>query len=107
MNKEEIKSKASLSWTKEDYEITGDEPPECVFFGKTEGEILEDEALEQWLADEVRILSVIKDDNPQIFDEHYQYFVLDLEYLYSLGKITADELKDLKDKGNFSLGKPE
>jgi len=63
--------------------------------------------LEQWLSDEVRILSVIRDDNPQIFDEHYRYFVLDLEYLCSLGKITADELKTLKDKGNFSLGKPE
>jgi predicted RNase H-like HicB family nuclease len=105
MDKDDIKNKASLSWTKKDYEVMGDEPPECVFSGKTEGEILDDEALEQWLADEVRILSIIKDDNPQIFDEHYRYFVLDLEYLYTLGKITAEEIVALKDKENFKLGK--
>ena len=104
MNINDVKKIASLSWTKEDYEILGDEPPECVFFGKTEGEILEEEDLEQWLTDEIRILNVIADDNPSLFEEHYGYFVLDLEYLYSLGKITADELKELKERKNFSLG---
>jgi predicted RNase H-like HicB family nuclease len=104
MQKKGIKNKAALSWTIADYRRMGDEPPECVFFGKTEGEILEDEALEQWLADEIQILSVIKNDNPQIFDDHYRYFVLDLEYLYTLGKITQDELESLIDIRNFSLG---
>jgi hypothetical protein len=104
MSKAEIKKRASLSWTKEDYETLGDEPPECVFFGNTEGEILEDEALEDWIADEIRMLSVIREDNPEIYDDHYGYFVLDLEYLSSLGKITADEIEELKDKRNFELG---
>lgn len=105
MTKDEIKNKASLSWTKEDYEVMGDEPPECVSFGKTEGETLDDETLEQWLGDEVQILSIIRDDNPGIFDEHYRYFALDLEYLYALGKISAEEMADLKNKENFNLGK--
>lgn len=104
MEKDKIRNKASLSWTKEDYMVMGEEAPECVFFGKTEGELMEDESLEEWLADEFRALSVIKDDYPEKFEEQYIFYVLDLEYLASLGKISAEELKKLKDKGNFSFG---
>lgn len=85
----------------------GDEPPECVFFGTTEGEILDGDELEAWIADEIRILSVLREEQPNIFDEHYGYFVLDLEYLLSLGKITQEELEKLTDKRNFSFGQEE
>lgn len=104
MTKDKIRDKASLSWTKEDYEVMGEEAPECVFFGKTEGELLEDESLEDWIADEVRTLSVIRDHYPEKFEAQYHYYVLDLEYLASLGKISAVELEKLKDKGNFNFG---
>lgn len=104
MNKEQIRNKASLSWNKSDYEVMGEEAPECVYFGKTEGEILDEDTLKEWLGDEIRGLSVIREDYPDKFNDQYRYYVLDLEYLASLGKISEEELKSLKEKGNFSFG---
>jgi hypothetical protein len=103
--KEEIKNKASLSWTKDDYELTGDEAPECVYFGKTEGELLEDEDIVGWIEEETRALKVLREEFPKRFEEQYRYFTLDLEYLLSLGKISAEDMDSFKDKGNFSFGK--
>lgn len=104
MNKDDVKNKANLSWNLDDYKTTGDEPPECVFFGKTEGELMEPDDISEWSNEQIRCISVIKDDYPNKFDEIYKYYKLDLEYLLSLGKISEEEKEALEDKENFNFG---
>ena len=104
MTKEEVKNKPSLSWNIADYKETGDEPPECVFCGKTEGEVMEPEDVMEWSNEQIRTISVIRESYPKRYKEIYKYYILDLEYLVSLGKITEDEKEKLEDKENFSFG---
>lgn len=91
MNKKDIKNKASLSWTEDDYKKTSEEPPKCLEFGLTEGESMDSEAVEDWIREEVQCLSVFKEDYPEKFEEQYGFYLLDLEYLYSLGKIDRED----------------
>lgn len=112
MSKEDIKKpqtnhpkgKASLSWDLKDYKIMGDEPPECLFFGKIEGETMEREDIEEWVSETMSCLSVLKEEYPKRFNEQYNDFILNLEYLKSLGKITQEELDETKKQENFKFG---
>lgn len=112
MSKEEIKKwqkdhpngKASLSWDTKDYEMMGDEAPECLQFKKTEGETMDREAIEEWVSETMSCLSVLNEEYPERFKEQYSDFVLNLEYLLSLGKITQEELDETIKMENFSFG---
>ncbi|MBW6431773.1 hypothetical protein K0A96_01140 [Patescibacteria group bacterium] len=105
MNKENIKSKPSLSWDRHDYQIMGDEPPECLNFDRTEGENMTQEEVEDWIREEVQCLSVFKEQYPNKFEDQFSYFLLDLEYLYSLGKIKKEDYEKLTDEGTFNFGR--
>jgi len=104
MNKEDLKQKASLSWNQEDYQIMQEEMPACLSFGNTEGEAMTKEGVEDWVRQAVQYLSVFKEDYPDKFREQYQYFLLDLEYLYSLGKISKEDYDRLKKEKVFNFG---
>lgn len=106
MSKEEIRKKASLSWTLKDYGELKDEPPECLNCGLTEGESMEENDVREWIREEIQCLSIMKEEFPKKFEENYRYFILDLEYLNSLGKIDKEEYKLLiKDKEVFNFGR--
>jgi hypothetical protein len=98
------KGKAMLSWNLHDYEVWGDEPPGSVIGGVTEGQAMEREEVEEWTRETIKVLSVIKEEYPQRFEELYNGYLLDLEYLESLGKITEDERKKLATKEMFNFG---
>lgn len=102
MDKKKIKEKASLSWSLEDYRTLGEEAPQCLFFGKTEGESLTTEMVEDWVREEAKSLLVLSEEYPDKFEENYRYYLLDLEYLYSLGKIAEEEYEELKKRKNVS-----
>ncbi len=104
MKKEDVKKLPSLSWTEAEYAVLNEEAPECLAHGLTEGESFDEEQLSEWLADEIRSLSVMQEDYPESFEEHYRYFCLDLDYLCSLGKISTEECDALKKKDNFNFG---
>jgi hypothetical protein len=104
MKKEDILKKPGLSWTKSDYEAIGGEPPDCIYFGVTEGESMDAEGVQEWFAEQIRCLSVIKEESVQTFDKEYAKYLLDLEYLASLGKISKAEINKMKQKELFSFG---
>lgn len=104
MDKNTIRKKPSLSWNQNDYQVMGDEPPECLEFGKTEGENMTEDEIEEWIREEVHCLSVFKEQYPKKFEDQFSYFLLDLEYLHSLGKITEEKRDALTDMGVFSFG---
>jgi hypothetical protein len=102
--KENPKGKAMLAWNLHDYEVWGDEPPGCVIGGVTEGQSMEREEVEDWTAETIKALSVIKEEYPERFAELYKGYLLDLEYLESLGKITEEERKKLSKEEMFDFG---
>lgn len=102
-NEKKIKSRPSLSWQIEDYQVLGIEVPECLYFGRTEGEAMTENEIISWVNEETQALSVLKEEYPHKFEEHYQYFVLNLEYLNKIGKITKSELNLLKKRSNFNF----
>lgn len=103
-NKKNPNGKAPLSWTLEDYEAFGEEPAPTLMFGKTEGEAMEEDEIEGWARESIRTMCVIKEEYPKRFEELYQEYLLDLDYLKALGKITQEEQKELEKKENFSFG---
>jgi hypothetical protein len=102
-----IPNKAVLSWCLADYLAAGDEPPPCVIGGVTEGQTMGEEEVDAWLKEEIHTLSILKEDYPHRFNELYSYYLLDLEYLHELGKISQEELEKCKDKGNFNFGQKD
>ncbi len=104
MDKNNIKNKACLSWTLEDYKKIGEESPECLSYGKTEGEIMETENIQEWANEQIRTMSIMKESYPQRYNDIYAGYVLDLEYLLLLGKISKEEKDELMKEENFSLG---
>lgn len=71
----------------------------------TEGEAMSPDEVENWCAEEIKSLSILKEEFPEKFGGQFQQFILDLDYLLSLGKITKEECEDLKKKDNFYFGK--
>lgn len=98
------KKKAYLAWDKTDFATANEDPPDCIGTGITEGEAMSPEDVEAFYIEEIKSLSVIREEYPEKFEEQYEDFVMDLDYLVSLGKITKEECKKLKNKGDFSFG---
>lgn len=101
--KDKIKKKASLSWSLADYKELGEEAPKCLYFGATEGESFSKEEVELWVQEGAKSLLVISEEYPERFDEQYEYYQLDLEYLLSLGKIAEEEYEALIKKENLTF----
>ena len=99
-----IKKKAFLSWDLSDYQEAGLEPPESVKCGVTEGEAMEEEDIADWLAEILQTLSVLKNEYPNQYDEQFANYILDLEYLAAIGKITQEEKEDLSERENVDFG---
>lgn len=95
--------KAPLSWDLSDYEELGDEAPACLSVGKTEGEIMEPEDVAEWIEESARNLCVLKEEFPEQFKEQYRNYLLDLEYLRGLDKITQEEFEELSEE-TFDFG---
>jgi hypothetical protein len=98
------KGKAFLSWDLADYLAHDLEPIPAVMEGTTEGATLGEDEIESYLREEIQCLAVFRENYPEKFDEQYRNYILDLEYLLSLGKISEDELDKLTEKGNFKFG---
>lgn len=94
-------NKAPLSWTLADYLKANAEPPPCVLQGRTEGEIMDDDEIEVWAAENLRFLTVFADEYPGKFKEQLDNYLADLEYLCKLGKIDKKQKEALSKKENF------
>lgn len=104
LSKNKSNEKAYLSWNKADFLLAGEEPPDSILDGKTEGELMSPEDIEFWCIEEIKSLSVIRENYPEKFTEQYGQFIFDLDYLLSLGKITKEECEDLRKKENCNFG---
>lgn len=98
-------SKAELSWIKVDYEAFGYEAPERVirYPDKTEGEMMSEEEIECWFVNNLKLLPVVKEEHPELFPELYKGFCLDIEYLFSLGRVSEEVAEFVFDQRNFEF----
>lgn len=104
--KKNIRLKPSLSWSLSDYKMLNIEAPTCLNSNTKEGEAMSIEETREWVREEVECLAVIKEENSSIFEKHYEYFLLNLQYMYSLGKIEKEDYTFLtKNKDIFDFGK--
>lgn len=93
-NRKYPEGKAQFSWSADDYKIWGYEVPDCLLKNskRTEGEQLGEKEVEQWVKDSVQTLMIMRESNKKVYKKLYKDFVLDMEYLFSLGKISENDL---------------
>ena len=98
---------ATLSWQLIDYQNNNLEIPDRIkkYPHKTEGEMMSAEEIEFWLADSMKTLQVLKEEDGKVFQKIHKGFLIDLEYLLSLGKIEEDVLEYILDEENFDFDK--
>jgi hypothetical protein len=102
MNKSE-KLLSTLAWTKADFEAANEEIPEELTEDDlhTEGELMNREDVDEFLAETHKVLLIAKEHHPDLFDGLYEQFLIDVHYLEELGKITPEEAAGLQKKDNY------
>lgn len=97
--------KSELAWKLADYRRQGQEAPGRVVSNpqSTEGEMMGEEELEQYLADSVQTVMILRDRNSQRAEEVWLIFVADLDYLLSIGRIDDDQYNELTDEQNYQF----
>jgi hypothetical protein len=91
------KKQSELSWKQSDFIKAGEEVPEKLLHDTlhTEGELMTEAELAEWLTDTQATFSIIKQKDPARFDELYGTYILDIQYLSKIGKITDEEEAEL------------
>jgi hypothetical protein len=97
--------KSELAWTFADYQREGREAPgRCESNpGKTEGEMMREEELEQYMSDSVQTVMILRDKNSERAAEVWGIFIADLDYLLSIGRIDDDQYNELTNEQNYSF----
>ncbi|KKR18875.1 MAG: hypothetical protein UU65_C0001G0265 [candidate division CPR2 bacterium GW2011_GWC1_41_48] len=97
--------KSELAWNVEDYEFWGCDVPDRMLNNpsKTEGKMMTEREVEEWVSENFRAFSVIKEENLELFHALYKDFVQDLEYLVSLGKLDEEAFEELRNTDFFDF----
>jgi hypothetical protein len=94
-----------LSWTKSDYQTAGVEIPDSLLEDNihTEGELMNEADILEWVSDTQKTFIIIRQENKEIFEKLYQKYIIDIHYLYELGKITKETEEELIDQNLFEI----
>jgi hypothetical protein len=84
---------SELAWTLEDYKEYDVEPPERIIQNPklTEGDLMTEPEIEEYIADCLGVLAVLKDGSPERRAQILASFLTDLAYLRKINRI-EDEL---------------
>jgi hypothetical protein len=98
-----MNSASELSWKLADYLAADSEPPARITDNpsKTEGELMSDDELEQYLKDSVATCRILLDKRSPRYELVVGSYVADLTYLLSLGRITEDDYNELTEPDNI------
>jgi len=94
---------SELAWRLPDFLEAGTEPPvRCVKSPHlTEGEMMTDDEVEEFLKDSVATLRILSDHHSNRFTELLNAHRAELTYLASLGRITEDDYNGLTNPDNL------
>jgi hypothetical protein len=99
------KFSSPLSWNRAEFIKRGEEIPEKLLVDTlhTEGELMTEEEMEDWICDTAKTFGVIRDHNETRFELLYAEFAEDLKYLIFLGKISEKEASGLLNKDLYTI----
>ncbi len=94
---------SELSWKLADYRVAGVEPPARITSnpGLTEGEMMTDDEVEEFIKDSIATLRILSDHNSERYQKIYDTFILDLAYLVTLGRMSEDDYNELTNADNL------
>ncbi len=104
MNKSK-KSTSPLAWNQADYIAKREEIPEKLLHDTlhTEGELMSQEEMEAWIIDTNKTFCIVREASEDRFNTLFQEFTEDLQYLVSLGKLTAEDAAALLNKDLYTF----
>lgn len=88
---------SELSWTRADYMTNNTEVPAGLVNDNihTEGELMSEDEVMDWISDTEKTFSVIKESDEKVFEKLYQQYVIDIHYLCEIGKITEEDADEI------------
>ena len=94
---------SELSWTLKDYRSQKLDPPGRILShpDQTEGEMMTDDEIQAHIKDSMATCRILLDKQSPRFESLVAYYVADLSYLLSLGRISEDDYNDLTDPDNL------
>lgn len=94
---------SELSWKLADYLAADHEPPARITDNpeKTEGEMMTDEELDEYLKDSIATCRILLDKRSPRFEQLVEVYVADLTYLLSIGRIAEDDYNELTEPDNL------
>jgi hypothetical protein len=69
----------------------------------TEGELMSDEEIIKWILDTEKTFSIIKEQDEKAFEELYNEYVKDLNYLVRIKRLTEENVDEILNKENFEF----
>jgi len=94
-----------LSWKKGDYETRGLEAPDIFKNDNThtEEELMSDLEVIDWIIDTEKTFLVIRQQSEDKFNELYEAYISDIQYLTRKGRIPKEEADELIKKDRFEF----
>ena len=95
--------RSEFSWNLQDYYDNNEEPPERLLTSPedTEGMLMSQDELEEYFIDSLKTIRILNDEGDGHADKVIEPYLLDLRYLYSIGRIDEDAYNELSNKNNF------
>jgi hypothetical protein len=94
---------SELAWRLADYQAAGTEPPARIVSnpGSTEGEMMTDEEVAEFIKDSIATLRILSDKHSKRYSDIQQVFAQDLTYLAAIGRISEEEHDELANPQNL------
>ncbi len=94
-----------LCWTQREYLDNGCELPDSLIHDNihTEGELLSRDEIEAWLRDTQATFALIKERDENRFEELWEDYCTDVDYLVKIGSLTHEESEAVKNKDLYSF----
>jgi hypothetical protein len=91
-----MRPKSELAWKLMDYQAAGVDPPHRIVVTPeaTEGDLMSEEEVAEYLADTTRTLRVLR-DRPTTYERVLDSFMADLVFLLKIGRIEEDDYNEL------------
>lgn len=96
---------SELAWKLGDYESGGIDPPDrlAAHPSACEGELMTQPEIEDYLADGLRALMILRDNRSEHYHRVRQLFQADLDFLLKIGRIDEEQYNELTNEESYEL----
>lgn len=96
-----MRPKSELAWKLVDYQAEQVDPPHRIVVTPeaTEGDLMSDEELAEYISDSMKTLVVLR-EKPKTYERVLESFMADLVFLLKIGRIDEDDYNELTNELN-------